>query len=106
MTKPEDRTKAVADTRRFLETLIAVDEDVMWDLVRTMAMMLLRHYPRSEDIEKSALALPSVWSIPPEREKSGSALGSQIPQASLARFLHAPCPNGQRHMADESRARR
>lgn len=34
------------------------------DLVRTLAMTLLRHYPSEADIDVSAIALPRVWAEP------------------------------------------
>ncbi|WMY11083.1 BPSL0761 family protein [Paraburkholderia phenoliruptrix] len=34
------------------------------DLVRTLAMTLLRHYPSEADIDVSAIALPSLWAEP------------------------------------------
>ncbi|SAK49344.1 hypothetical protein AWB80_01335 [Caballeronia pedi] len=36
----------------------------MWDLVRTLALMLLRHYPTDIDIAESAVALPRLWAMP------------------------------------------
>ncbi|SMG39856.1 BPSL0761 family protein [Paraburkholderia susongensis] len=69
MTMPEERTKAILETRHFLETLLASEDEIMWGLVRTMAARLLRHYPQDVDLGVSALALPGVWA-PPEDKQS------------------------------------
>jgi hypothetical protein len=66
MSIPEERTKAVMETRQFLETLYRADEEIMWGLVRTIARQLLRHYPRDLDLASSASALPDVWAPPPD----------------------------------------
>lgn len=65
MTQPHERTKALVDARELLQILYESDEAIMWDLIRTLAMMILRHYPRDEDIVESAAVLPSLWSAPP-----------------------------------------
>ena len=65
MTQPQERTKALVDARELLEILYASEEAIMWDLIRTLAMIILRHYPRDDDIVESAAALPSLWSVPP-----------------------------------------
>lgn len=90
MTEPKDRTKSVVDTRHFLETLVTMDEGVMWDLVRTLALMLLRHYPQNDDITKSAIALPSVWSMPSANEEAASGSARKLAPTSLDRFSRAP----------------
>ncbi|MEA3102738.1 BPSL0761 family protein, partial [Caballeronia mineralivorans] len=41
MTTPDERTRAVLDTRRFLETLATADEITVAGLVRTVAIGLL-----------------------------------------------------------------
>lgn len=64
MTTPEERTKAVAETRQFLETLLGAEEEIMWGLVRTVSRQVLRHYPQNCDLEASASALPDVWASP------------------------------------------
>ncbi|WP_338048485.1 BPSL0761 family protein [Paraburkholderia terrae] len=61
---PEERTRAVRETRLFLETLLSSEDEIMWDLVRTVASQLLRHFPLDIDLSVSASALPGVWSSP------------------------------------------
>ena len=67
MTTPEERTRAVLETRRFLRTLAVADEITVAGLVRTAAIGLLRHYPLEIDICISASALPSIWGDPARR---------------------------------------
>ncbi|MGY6121550.1 BPSL0761 family protein (plasmid) [Paraburkholderia strydomiana] len=64
MTTPDQRTKAVRETRQFLETVRGTEDEILWDLVRTMAGQLLRHYPMDADLSGSARALPGVWGPP------------------------------------------
>lgn len=64
MTKPEERTAAVRETRQFLETVRGAEDEILWDLVRTMAGRLLRHYPLDADLSASAEASPGVWGPP------------------------------------------
>lgn len=64
MTTPEERTKAVRETRQFLETLRGAKDEILWDLVRTVAGQLLRHYPLDFELTRSARALPDVWGAP------------------------------------------
>jgi hypothetical protein len=61
---PSERTKAVIETRRFLRTLSDAEDEIMWGLVRSAALQLLRHYPLDVDIDASSAALPSVWAAP------------------------------------------
>jgi len=75
MTQPCERTKAITDTRRLLETLEASAQPLMWDLVRTAAMNALRHYPLEVDIAASAVALPSVWAVPLPMQKNSRTSG-------------------------------
>ncbi|BFG77767.1 hypothetical protein PTKU46_58000 [Paraburkholderia terrae] len=68
MTMPEERTKAIMETRDFLETLLGSEDEIMWGLVRTMAAQLLRHYPLDVDLSVSASALPGVWAPPADKQ--------------------------------------
>ena len=67
MTTPDERTRAVVDTRQFLETLAEGDDITLIDLVRTVAVILLRHYPEDIDLDASAAALPAIWAPPTKR---------------------------------------
>ncbi|WP_408514635.1 BPSL0761 family protein [Paraburkholderia sediminicola] len=64
MTTPAERTKAVVDTRDFLEMLASMDEVTINGLVQSVASGLLRHFPNNIEIDVSAAALPSVWAPP------------------------------------------
>ncbi|SAK74416.1 hypothetical protein AWB75_04143 [Caballeronia catudaia] len=61
MTTAEERTRAVVGARDLLATLAEGRGLYCEDLVRTLAMALLRHYPSQSDIDESAIALPDVW---------------------------------------------
>jgi hypothetical protein len=67
VTLPHERTKAVVETRDFLQLLAAADEITIPGLVQTVATGLLRHYPLDVDLAVSALALPGIWA-PPRKE--------------------------------------
>lgn len=67
MTTPAERTKAVVDTRDFLETLSNADDVTIPGLVQTVATGLLRHYPLDVDLDVSASALPGIWAHPIQR---------------------------------------
>lgn len=64
MTTPAERTKAVVDTRAFLEMLANAEEVTIRGLVQSVAIGLLRHYPLNVDLAVSAFALPGVWTHP------------------------------------------
>lgn len=64
MTTPYERTKAVVETRAFLEILAAAEEVSVVGLVQSLAVCLLRHYPLDVDIAVSAAAIPTLWAQP------------------------------------------
>ncbi|WP_305870083.1 MULTISPECIES: BPSL0761 family protein [unclassified Caballeronia] len=64
MSTAEQRTRAVVGARDLLVTLADGRGPYCADLVRTLAMTLLRHYPSEADIDVSAIALPSLWAEP------------------------------------------
>lgn len=64
MTTPAERTKAVVDTRDFLQMLSAAEEVTIRGLVQSVAIGLLRHYPLKVDLDVSASALPGIWAKP------------------------------------------
>ena len=64
MTMPDERTKAVVETRKFLQMLEGADEVSIPGLVQTVAAGLLRHYPLDVDLAVSASALPGIWAHP------------------------------------------
>jgi hypothetical protein len=63
MTTPYERTKAVIDTRRLLQTL-ATAQEVSVGHVQRLAVQLLRHYPLDIDIAVSASTAPELWAAP------------------------------------------
>jgi hypothetical protein len=64
MTSPTERTKAVVDTRDFLQMLSVAEEVTIRGLVQSVAIGLLRHFPLNVDLDVSASALPGVWAQP------------------------------------------
>lgn len=64
MTTPAERTKAVVDTRGFLEMLSNAEEVTIPGLVQSVATCLLRHYPLNIDLDTSASAVPTVRAPP------------------------------------------
>ncbi len=64
MTTPDERTKAVIDTRELLQLLASADEITIGGLVQSVALGLLRHYPLDIDLDVSAAALPGMWAAP------------------------------------------
>ncbi|WP_313064403.1 BPSL0761 family protein [Paraburkholderia sp. LEh10] len=64
VTTPHERTRAVVGARDLLTILSDGRGPYSGDLVRTLALTLLRHYPLEVDIAVSAAALPGVWAEP------------------------------------------
>lgn len=93
MNQLNERGKAILDARWLLETLYTAEEPVMWDLVRTVAANVLRHYPDAEDMRATAQALPSVWSTSlfdensDERKPPLSAGNKKVAPSNDARVL-------------------
>lgn len=67
MTMPTERSRAVLDTRDFLERLARAElvEESPQTLM-TWAKALLRHYPEDTHIRLASKALPAYWSSPEE----------------------------------------
>ena len=63
MTTPYERTKAVTDTREFLQMLASANHVDCHGNVQSVAERLLRHYPLDVDLAVSAAALPGVWFV-------------------------------------------
>jgi hypothetical protein len=80
MTTACERTKAVIETREFLQTLSSADEVTIRGLIRSVAVCLLRHYPLDIDLDISASALPKVWAPP-------SMHGGEEKRAARGRIL-------------------
>ncbi|MGF6654935.1 hypothetical protein OKW34_005525 [Paraburkholderia youngii] len=80
MTTPAERTKAVVDTRDFLQLLSNAEEVTIRGLVQSVAIGLLRHYPLNVDLAVSASALPEVWAQPTaERPGERTACARVVP---------------------------
>ncbi|WP_310043062.1 BPSL0761 family protein [Paraburkholderia caribensis] len=75
---PYERTRAVVETRKLLQTLSSAEEVTIRGLVQTVALGLLRHYPLDIDLDISASALPGIWAAP-KHPRSGSTSGSECP---------------------------
>lgn len=70
MTMPAERTRAILQTRQFLQSLSTGDWETELPVeVRREAQRLLRHFPSASDVELAHLALPtwfgSTRSSPP-----------------------------------------
>lgn len=65
MTVPEERTRAVLETMRFLQ---ALSEGRMSrkspEMLQEYARMLLRHYPSTSDMHLTSEAFPAWWAPP------------------------------------------
>ena len=68
MTIPEERTRAVVETRKFLERMAAgkLNREPR-ELLQELARSLLRHYPSASDMHLTSIALPIWWAPPNER---------------------------------------
>lgn len=61
MTLPDERYRAVRETRRFLQSLLSVAATPgMPKVVRSQAAALLRHYPSDYDLDELSRAAPEV----------------------------------------------
>lgn len=78
MTTPAERTKAVVDTRDFLEMLANAEEVTIRGLVQSVAICLLRHYPLNVDLDASASALPGVWTHPSAERPDARAACTRV----------------------------
>ena len=81
MTTPVERTKAVVDTRDFLEMLSTAEEVSIRGLVQSLANCLLRHFPSNLDLDVTASAVPTIWATPsaPGRMEVRAAHGRILP---------------------------
>lgn len=84
MTTPNERTKALTDTRELLKMLASADEITIGGLVQSVAIGLLRHYPLDIDLEVSAGVLPGIWAVP-EHSRAGSTATLDGPDQKHAR---------------------
>lgn len=64
MTMPSERTRAVIQTRKFLQRLAVAKEIEIPDHIRVEAHRLLRHYPSDADLQMTALDCPDWWASP------------------------------------------
>ncbi len=72
MTMPEERTRALSQTRTFLTELC--DREVTPDIpeaIRRVARRLLRHYPEPPTLDLTAAVLPQWWAA--ERSSRSAA---------------------------------
>jgi hypothetical protein len=70
MTVPEERTRAVVETRKFLQALAAGRMSRQSpELLQEYGRMLLRHYPSTADMHLTSEAFPAWWAPPAEHRK-------------------------------------
>jgi hypothetical protein len=61
MTLPDERYRAVRETRRFLQSLCSSSATPgIPKVIRSQALSLLRHYPADWDLELLAAAAPEI----------------------------------------------
>ena len=60
MTLPDERYRAVAQTRIFLESIINRRSGLSKD-IKEEARWLLRHYPSDYDLDRAGVAAPDVF---------------------------------------------
>ena len=61
MTLPDERYRAIRETRRFLQSLCSVSSTPgIPKIIRNQASGLLRHYPSDWDLEQLSAAAPEV----------------------------------------------
>lgn len=84
MTTPYERTRALIETKHFLEQLLVPKESPRvpaW--ARERARKLLRHYPMYSNIELAHKALPEFYGpVPPFSRLRGSAETDHVIEAS------------------------
>lgn len=62
MTRPEERTRAIVDTRRLLRELTSTEATTaVPDYIRDQARALLRHYPGNSELRLASMALPHLF---------------------------------------------
>lgn len=62
MTMPNERTRAVMQTREFLRDLLSAKATPKVPLaIRQRALRCLRHYPETYHLTRAATALPESW---------------------------------------------
>ena len=62
MTVPDERTRAIVETKRFLDTLVnPMATPRVPAAVRETAQWLLRHYPTALDLQCAHDALPDIF---------------------------------------------
>lgn len=70
MTVPSERTRAVVETRHFLEKLAYGNmSNQPPERLKEYAEALLRHYPYNVDLHLASVYLPMFWASPSEGEK-------------------------------------
>jgi hypothetical protein len=82
MTTPAERTKAVVDTRDFLQMLSVAEQVTIPGLVQSVAIGLLRHYPLTVDLDVSASAIPGIWAQTNVERPEGP-----VPRAHVVRLF-------------------
>lgn len=100
MTTPDERTRAVLETRSLLQQLATKHKchNVAESDVALLAARLLRHYPRRSDIDLRALALPIWWS---QSDKGSGYRRSHIPDLAIAYARKAEANQAHQPLREE-----
>jgi hypothetical protein len=81
MTIPFERTRAVIQTREFLQALQKTPR--VPAAVRVEALQLLRHYPGLSELDKAHWGAPDCWGpVPPFSRLSGTTDGRNVIDAT------------------------
>ena len=103
MTLPDERTRAVQYTRRFLRDLLDPKRTPRIPrYVRRMAGILLRHYPGSHDLLIVSNESPKVFSEPEEEP----SYAEETPVLDYVRDSHAPRVRSRKSRKQPNKSRR
>lgn len=81
MTTPSERTRALVQTRDFLQRLVTLGDDAVPISLLMEAEALLRHYPELAHIELAHKALPMFFGpVPPKPNEAALHGVVQVPR--------------------------
>ena len=84
MTLPDERYRAVMETKKFLESIITTRSGLSKDMKET-ARRCLRHYPSEWDLEQAAEGAPHVFA---KRMEDVTRLFKQYEQSKAKKNEH------------------
>lgn len=80
MTTPDERTRAIVDTRRLLRELTSAEATpAVPDYIRDQARALLRHYPGNSELRLASMALLHLFVAASSlADVGGAACGAEL----------------------------